>query len=277
MSEENQLVPSDAEEDKTEAGEEMGEFRPEAETEASIPEPESQSEAGAEATIEEPETESEEEAEAAIPEPQSEEEADAAIAQAVAQPDAWPEEPAPAGAVPKASRPVTRARVFWTSAGCGLLAFVLAVAASMGILAVLNGGLRYAPPAPIMELSRKVDGLALQTDVLVQDLEGLRARLDNLEGLSGRMGEVEAATGSLQAAVAELQIRLAELEDLDVRVDAVQAAADQLQTDADQLQSEVQAVGAQVETLQEQGDRHQRFLEGLLDLLNNLFPKEEGQ
>ena len=63
---------------------------------------------------------------------------------------------------------------------------------SLGILVGINGGLQYSPPAPIMELSRQVDGLAIQTDALIQDLEGLRARLDNLEGLSGRIGEVEA-------------------------------------------------------------------------------------
>jgi chaperonin cofactor prefoldin len=152
----------------------------------------------------------------------------------------------------------------------GLLFFVLAVVVSLGILVAYNGGLWYASPNQVVTISRQVDGLTAQIDAQAQDLEGLRARLDNLEGLSGRIEEVETATDDLQAGVAELQTRLDELEDLDERVDAVQVATDQLQTD-------VQAIGAQVETLQDQGDRHQGFLEGLRDLLNNLFPKEAGQ
>jgi hypothetical protein len=170
----------------------------------------------------------------------------------------------------KAPKPVTRARVLWTSAGFGLLFSVLAVAVSLGILVAYNGGLWYASPNQVVTISRQVDGLTVQTDVLAQDLAGLRARLDNLAGLSGRIEEVEAATDGLQAGATELRTRLAELEDLDERVDAVQA-------DADQLQSEVQALGAVVEALQEQGDRLQGFLEGLRDLLSGLFPGEAGQ
>jgi cell division protein FtsB len=246
MSEENRLESWDAAADETEAGEEMTEFGPEAET-----------------AVAETEHPSEEDVESAVP-------------QAVPQPDARPQEPAPPpGAVPKAPKPVTRARVFWTSFGLGFLFFVLAVAVSLGILVAFNGGLWYASPDRVVTLSRQVDGLTTQIDAQAQDLAGLRARLDNLEGLSGRIDEVEAATDGLQADVAELQTHLEELGELAGRVDAVQAAADQLQSDAGQLQSEVQALGAEVETLQEQGGRLLGFLEGLRDLLDGLFPKEE--
>jgi prefoldin subunit 5 len=194
------------------------------------------------------------------------------------EPDTWPEEPTPsARVVAKAPKPVTRARVFWTSFGLGLLFFVLAVVVSLAILVSFNGGLQYASPDRIMEVSRQVDGLTAQTDLLAQDLEGLRARLDNLAGLSGRIEEVEAVADGLQAGLAELQTRLDRLEGLDERVDAVGAAAEQLQIDVDQLQSEVAALGAQVETLQDQGDRFQGFLEALSDLLDGLFPEEAGQ
>ncbi|MFC2015890.1 cobalamin-dependent protein [Chloroflexota bacterium] len=50
------------------------------------------------------------------------------------RPDTWSEERAPpARVVPKAPKPVTRARASWTSFGLGLLFSVLAVAASLGI------------------------------------------------------------------------------------------------------------------------------------------------
>jgi len=245
MSEENRLELSDAAADETEAEEQVAESGPEAEAEAAILEAESYPEGEAE------------------PQP---------------GPDTWPEEPTPpAKPVPKAPKPVTRARVFWTSFGLGLLFFILAVAVSLAILVSFNGGLQYASPGRVMEVSRQVDGLTVQTDLLSQDLEGLRARLDNLAALSGRIEEVEAATDGLQAGVAELQTRLDELEGLDERVDAVGAAAEQLRADVDQLQSEVAALGADLETLQEQSDRLQGFLEGLRDLLDGLFPKEAGQ
>jgi prefoldin subunit 5 len=200
--------------------------------------------------------------------------------EAEAQPrtDAWPEEPAPsARVVPETPKPVTRAQVFWTSFGLGLLFSALAVAVTLGILAAYNGGLWYAHPNRVATISRQVDGLAVQADLLGQDLAGLRARLDNLAGLSGRIEKVEARTGQVQADVATLQSRLTELEDLDRRVEAVQAAADQLQTEVDRLQSGVLDLGSKVETLQQQGDRVQGFLEGLRDLLAGLFPKEAGQ
>lgn len=246
MSEENRLESLDAAAEEAEVGEEVTAIGPEDEP-----------------VIAEAETPLDKDVGAAVPE-------------APPQPDAWPEEPATSAmVVPKAPKPVTRARVFWTSFGLGLLFFILAVAVSLGILVAYNGGLWYASPNQVVTISRQVDGLTTQFDAQSQDLAGLRARLDNLEGLSGRIEGVEAVTGGLQANVAELQARLEELGELEGRVDAVQAAADQLQTGADQLQSEVQALAEEVETLQEQGDRFQGFLEGLRDLLDGLFPKEE--
>jgi prefoldin subunit 5 len=221
-----------------------------------------------------------ESSDAAAGETEAEAEMTTPMLEAEAQPrtDAWPEEPAPpARVVPKAPKPVTRARVFWTAFGLGLLFSVLAVAVSLGILAAYNGGLWYAHPNRVATISRQVDGLTVQTDLLGQDLEGLRARLDNLAGLSGRIEEVEATTGQVQTDVAALQSRLAELEGLDQRVEAVQAAADQLQTEVDRLQSGVLDLGSKVDTLQQRGDRFQGFLEGLRDLLAGLFPKEAGQ
>jgi uncharacterized protein HemX len=245
MSEEKRLALSDAAADETEAKEQVTESGAEAEAEAAILEAEVYTEGEAE------------------PQP---------------GPDTWPEEPTPpATPVPKARKPVTRARLFWTSFGLGLLFFILAVAVSLAILVGLNGGLQYVSPGRVMEVSRQADGLSAQTDLLAQDLEGLRVRLDNLAALSGRIEAVEAATGGLQADLTELQTRLVELEGLDERVGAVKATAEQLQTDVAQLQSEMAALGTEVETLQEQGDRFQGFLEGLRDLLDGLFPKEAGQ
>jgi prefoldin subunit 5 len=206
------------------------------------------------------------------------------------RPDTWPEEPAPpAMIVPKAPKPVTRARVFWTSFGIGLLSFVLAVAVSLGILVTYNGGLWYASPSQVVTISRQVDGLTAQIDAQAQDLEGLRARLDNLEGLSGCMEAVETTADRVQAGLEDLSERVGAveatagqvqvgLEGLGERVAVVETTADQVRADlettasrVDELGQQVDELAMQMEVLQDQSARLQSFLEGLRELLDGLF------
>jgi hypothetical protein len=87
------------------------------------------------------------------------------------RPDTWPKEPVPpVRAVPNAPGPVTRARVFWTSFGLGLLFFVLAVAVRLGTRVAYNGGLWYTSPNEVVAASRQVDALTAQIDAQARDL-----------------------------------------------------------------------------------------------------------
>lgn len=165
----------------------------------------------------------------------------------------------PADAVPTKPTPplATRSQVFWMSCASGVLAFVFALAIILGILASVNGGLRFATPSQVRGVSNQLEGLSSQFDILVGDLEGLRTRLDNLEGLSGRVESIEATTEQLVTDVGEVS---GQIEDLSQEVS--------------ELVTQVEDLEAQVVILQEQGSRFQGFFEGLRELLSNLFPGE---
>ena len=139
----------------------------------------------------------------------------------------------------------TRGDAFWISFGSSLLAFILAIGLTLGALALVNNGLRYVSPAQLSSVSRQVDGLNTQASILQQDLDGLRTRVDNLEGLSGRVSTVEQTTEKLQS-------------DLD-------AAS----TQVEQLNQDVSGLQTDVTELKTVSGKFQNFLDGLRELLNN--------
>lgn len=142
-------------------------------------------------------------------------------------------------------RYASRADAFWISFGSAFLAFILAIGLSLGALALINNGLRYVSPAQLGSVSRQVEGLSTQASILQQDLDGLRTRVDNLEGLSGRVSTVEQSTQQLRG-------------DLD-------AAA----TQVEQLNENVSGLQTEVSELKTVSSRFQSFLDGLRELLNN--------
>jgi competence ComEA-like helix-hairpin-helix protein len=154
-----------------------------------------------------------------------------------------PAQPAGSATQPRA---VTRGQALWMAIGTGFLALVLAFVLSLGVLAAINGGLRFVSPADLNALSRKVDGVTSQTQILQQDLDGLRGRVNNLEGLSGRVSGVEGQTKQLRS-------------DLD-------AASQQVQ----QINQQMTQVSSDIKDLQTQTGRFQGFLDGLKSLLNQV-------
>jgi outer membrane murein-binding lipoprotein Lpp len=129
-------------------------------------------------------------------------------------------------------------RLLWMVFGSGLVAAILALALSLGVLANLNdGSLNFVTNSQFKSLTREVDELGTRLDTLTQDVAGLRARLDNLEALSQNVSTIN-----------EL---------------------------VEQLQKDVKTAAAQVQTLQQQSERFQDFLDGLRDLMDNVFPGEE--
>ncbi len=144
------------------------------------------------------------------------------------------------------SRAVTRSQALWMAVGTGFLALVLAFVLSLGVLAAINGGLRFVSPADLNALGRKVDGVTTQTQLLQQDLDGLRGRVNNLEGLSGRVGAVEGQAKQLRT-------------DLD-------AASQQVQ----QINQQMTQASSDIKDLQSQTGRFQGFLDGLKSLLNQV-------
>jgi len=186
----------------------------------------------------EPETETEEAVETPSEEPLMEKE----------KPQEIPVTPVlqAAPAEPK-TKTFTRGQVGWLVFWSSLFTFLLAIAVSMGLLALINGGLQYANPAQVNTVRRQVDGLNAQTETLGQDIAGVRTRIDKLEGLSGRVGEVEKATDQLRSDFAEISSQVSELS------------------------GSVTELTGTVEELQARTGVFEEFLNGLRGLLNELF------
>jgi prefoldin subunit 5 len=131
--------------------------------------------------------------------------------------------------------------------GALLLSTLLGAGLSLVILATINGSLSYARPGQIDTLSRRIDGVNSQAEILQQDLEAVRNRVDNLEALSGRVGKAEKA------------------------IDGLQGDLTAVQTDIESLQSRLGELDQAMSEIQARTNRFQTFLEGLRDLMGGIF------
>ncbi len=155
---------------------------------------------------------------------------------------------------------MTRGQTFWLVVGSSFVAFALALVLSLAILAgINNGGLQFALPGEVTNLNVRLDGLLDQAQVLQSDLNGLRARMDNLETLGGRVDNVEAATTELGR----------ELEATGQQITT-------LNEEAAALGQQIGAVGEQVSALEGENEQFRTFFGGLQELLNQVFAPAEA-
>jgi uncharacterized membrane protein len=153
---------------------------------------------------------------------------------------------------------VNSRQAFGIALTASILTFIFSVIFTLIFLAILNGGLRYAHPGQINDLGRyinKVEGAAVK---IQQDLVDLQARVDNLEGLSGRLEATEEEVAQLR-------------QDLDV----VTGQVDHLVQQAEALSEQMAETTEQVSGLQRLTSRFQNFLDGLRELLNAPAEPEE--
>jgi prefoldin subunit 5 len=148
---------------------------------------------------------------------------------------------------------VTRSEAFWMAIGSGIIAFFLAIAFTLGLLAVVNGGLQYVSPASFNTLQTQVNGLNNQAASLQQDISGLRTRVDNLEGLSGRLDTLEQNNKQLRN---DLDSTSSQLKNLDQQISGLAGEVSTLTNDVEDLKTSV--------------GLFQQFINGLRDLLNGL-------
>ncbi|MEA3351917.1 MAG: helix-hairpin-helix domain-containing protein [Chloroflexota bacterium] len=113
---------------------------------------------------------------------------------------------------------------------------ILAVALSLGIIAGINGGLRFVRPEQALELNRQIESVSERVDVLSQDVEGLRTRMTNIETVGDRV--------------------------------------DQLDEDIAGVAEQAEALSTEVETLRSASDHFQGFLDGLRELLDAIVESE---
>ncbi len=159
--------------------------------------------------------------------------------------DRIPDHPQPDFADPAKPQPkfITQGCAFWLMLGITTVSLVLSVIASLGILVAVNGGLEFVSPREFMTLKRQVDGLTAQVNRIDSDLDDLYLRMENLESLSGRLGQLENNLAKLQK-----------------RIDNNDAQFEELSTGVDDLAEQVKEV--QTET-----NSFSNFLDGLRKLL----------
>lgn len=207
-----------------------------------LPEPEVEGES-VEAVVPVAEEEIPEEAAPLLEEDKAPEEEKVAVQEGV---PAVEGEPSPAPAL-------TRAQAVWITLGGMFFTLVLSLLLSLGILAgVNNGGLQFASPAQVNELSARAESLRTAIDTNAQDIESLRKRVDNLDALSGRVTAVEQDVERIGSSMEAVTAQVGELD------------------------QQVSELAGQIDTLQEQTDRFSNFLSGLMELMNSLFTSEEG-
>jgi competence ComEA-like helix-hairpin-helix protein len=163
-----------------------------------------------------------------------------------------PREPPPPREVPPEARPqaVTpppapsawRGGFTWLAAA-SLIGAVMGAILALLVISGINGTLDLNQRTAVVELRAEADRLGRQAGALQTELDGLRERLDALEGLTGRLDEVERDTENLDNSLAEAQ---ADIAALDTRADAL---------------------GKDIATVRAAADRFNAFLDGLRDLL----------
>lgn len=173
---------------------------------------------------------SEEESESAPEELSSDLEGDSEMPEDDLPPDddsAMPEPESVAGpvATPRMKRTVTRGQAFLLAIGSSLIACILAVALTLGILISLNGSLQFVRPNQVADLTRQVDQVSEEVDQLTKDFDALQERMQNLESMEERIDEMELAVGEV---VSETDNLLAEMETLSTDLNQFQQFLDGL-------------------------------------------------
>lgn len=199
---------------------------------------------------EEPAAEAQEAVKPAVPEAPAEKKLTSAATAVPTEPPAKAKE---AGKEEKAEKGgPRRGEMLGYNFGFAILALLLAVLLTLGVLAAINGTLVYAPARRFVDVERRVGMTEAEIDLLKQDVEGLRTRIDALEALSGRVSDLEATTETMRA---ELDTYSAQLEQLDERV---------LQLDE------------RTAELEKSAKVFDEFLQGLKSLLLQVMPEDTG-
>jgi len=147
------------------------------------------------------------------------------------------------------------------SALFGFLAMLMALILTLGIIASINGGnLKFVAQSEYNQLALDVEDWKAESEVIQQDLESLRVRVDNLESLSGRVSTVEKSIGAIQG-----------------EMDVAHKLLGEISSDLEILTEEYLGLAAEIETFKAELNRSQNFFESMRNLLNDLFPEEGSQ
>ncbi len=184
------------------------------------------------------------------PEPEPEPQMEAAprpepkpAARKEAEPQPRPRTPPPASSPPAPSRSAPARPGYLGLIVATLIGALFGALLALLVIGGINGTLDFAQTEAVVSSQAELNRLSVEADTLLSDLEGLRQRLDRLEGLTARMDGVEQAVDDLDTALAE-----------------VQGEVSALGAQADRLEADISAVRAAA-------DRFNLFLDGMRDLL----------
>jgi competence ComEA-like helix-hairpin-helix protein len=153
-----------------------------------------------------------------------------------------PPEARPPAVAPPPAPSAWRGGFTWLAAA-SLIGAVTGAVLALLVIRGINGTLDLNQGGAVMELRAEADRLSREAGALQTDLDGLRERLDALEGLTVRLDNAERDIEDLDSGLAEAQTDIAAL---DARTDAL---------------------GEDIATVRAAADRFNAFLDGLRDLL----------
>jgi hypothetical protein len=141
----------------------------------------------------------------------------------------------------------------WGTLLTNAVTILIAVLVALVVLGSINGSLKYSTGMQYLTMQREITQIATQVDSLQENLNGLRIRINTLEGL-----------GERTAALENTQEQLA----LDLK-DTNEKVAD--------MQAEVSNINEEISHFEERAQRFETFLIDLNTLLDNLFTPQGEQ
>jgi len=113
----------------------------------------------------------------------------------------------------KSSEWVTRSQLLWSVVAAVVGSVLLTVALTLGIMAFINGDLRYATWNDAVHLSNQITVLTERNNDLQTELDNMRKRVDALETIAGRVAVLEETTQTLQEDLGQTQELVSSLEE----------------------------------------------------------------
>ena len=126
---------------------------------------------------------------------------------------------------------VTRQQLTWSVIAAVVASVLLTLALTLGILAFMNGDLRYATWNDAKHLSNQITVLSEHNDSLQIEADQMRKRMDAMETVAGRVTILEETTQTIQNNLTETQTQLESAQktiaDLQDTMSAVQQRIDE--------------------------------------------------
>ena len=206
------------------------------------------------------------------------EKAPESVSQAVQAPT-QPQKAGEAPAVVSETAPrkyVTRGNLFWSSAAAASFAVILAILVTLGVLGLVNGGLRFVRPDQLNAVAVQLDRMDNTVGVIQEDLLALQTRLEAVEGLAAQVSRLEETMTATVDQVSELETQIKDItvvvNDLSSQTDSLTTQVGDLALQADELRQDVDNLSSQVDGLINRTNVFQKFFDGLKDLVK-LFDK----